>query len=88
MKIDCPHCGARDISEFKYLGDATVTRPADPDTASHDDWMAYVYYRDNPKGRHQEYWHHGSGCRQWLKVTRDTVTHEIFAVVPAAGGEA
>jgi len=25
-----------------------------------------------------ELWHHISGCRQWFKVQRDTVTHEIF----------
>ncbi len=45
-----------------------------------DQWFDYVYLRDNPKGRFQEYWHHGGGCRSWLVVDRDTQTHEIFAV--------
>ena len=40
----------------------------------------YVYLRDNPAGRHRDLWYHGSGCRTWLVVTRDTRTHEIFGV--------
>ncbi len=27
-----------------------------------------------------ELWYHAFGCRSWLRVTRDTRTHEIFAV--------
>ena len=26
----------------------------------------------------REYWHHGGGCRAWLVVDRDTLTHEIY----------
>ncbi|MEQ8355966.1 MAG: sarcosine oxidase subunit delta [Kiloniellaceae bacterium] len=81
MLIPCPHCGPRDLGEFTYGGDATRDRP-DPHSspgggASAEDWCGYVFYRDNPRGRHVEYWHHGQGCRLWLKVVRDTVTHKI-----------
>ena len=41
-------------------------------------WDSFIYYRDNPKGKHSELWHHISGCRQWFKVLRDTASHEIF----------
>jgi methylglutamate dehydrogenase subunit B len=80
MRIPCPYCGLRDSAEFSYKGDATGTRP-DPGAADalerfHD----YVYMRDNPAGPHQEWWYHGAGCRSWLKVTRDTTSHEIGAV--------
>ena len=34
--------------------------------------------RKSPRGKHVELWHHISGCRQWIKVERDTATHEIF----------
>ena len=76
-RIDCPWCGTRDEAEFQYQGDATVKRPA-PD-ASDDDFFRYVYIRDNPKGWHIEWWHHVGGCRQWVKVVRNTLTHEIHA---------
>jgi heterotetrameric sarcosine oxidase delta subunit len=81
LLIRCPWCGERDHTEFTYGGDATVTRPA-ADAPDHD-WVQYVYLRDNPRGPHQEYWHHVQGCRQWLRVTRDTLTHEITEVAPA-----
>ncbi len=92
LRINCPWCGLRNEDEFSYGGDATVVRPADD--ASQDDWYDYVYTRDNPAGRHSEYWHHVGGCRAWLRVERDTLTHEIFSVepaspnLPAPGGEA
>jgi len=39
--------------------------------------MDYIYIRSNPKGPHDEFWHHTSGCRKFVKVRRDVVTHEI-----------
>ena len=36
----------------------------------------------------EELWYHGGGCRAWLKVRRNTVTHEIFSVEAAAGAGA
>lgn len=76
-QIDCPWCGKRDEAEFQYQGDATVTRPkADAPTGKFFD---YVYGRENPKGWHIEWWHHVAGCRQWVKVVRNTLTHEIHA---------
>jgi heterotetrameric sarcosine oxidase delta subunit len=44
-------------------------------------WLEFVYLRDNPRGPHQELWHHSAGCRQWFKVLRDTRTHDILAGV-------
>ena len=76
-RIECPWCGVRDEAEFQYQGDATVVRPAAD--ASAEAFHRYVYIRDNPRGWHTEWWHHVGGCRQWLKVVRHTVTHEIAA---------
>jgi heterotetrameric sarcosine oxidase delta subunit len=82
LRISCPYCGCRDYVEFVYGGDATRPFPdlADPDIGR---WQDFVFIRDNPKGEHAEYWHHQSGCRQWLRVVRDTITHEIKSVTPA-----
>jgi methylglutamate dehydrogenase subunit B len=73
MRMPCPFCGPRDITEFAYHGDATLTRPAPDDAAMHD----YVYLRDNPAGVHREHWYHAAGCHAWLMVTRNISTHEI-----------
>jgi sarcosine oxidase subunit delta len=79
--IPCPHCGKRPKEEFTIKG-AVLDRPTADATA--DAWMDYVYLRDNPRGRYDEYWHHTSGCRRWLVITRNTVTHEIEASRDAA----
>jgi heterotetrameric sarcosine oxidase delta subunit len=76
MRLPCPHCGTRDVQEFTYLGDANVKRP-DADEMSEAAMTRCVYERDNPAGRQREYWHHSSGCRAWIVVTRDTRTHRI-----------
>jgi sarcosine oxidase subunit delta len=77
MRIPCPFCGARDLHEFTYLGDAAPKRPdAATDNASAS-FFDYVYLRDNPAGPHREFWYHGLGCRSWLVVERDTRTHAI-----------
>lgn len=76
-RIDCPWCGVRDEAEFQYQGDATKKRPAMD--GSVDAYFDYVYLRDNPRGWHTEWWHHVQGCRQWVKVVRNTLTHEIAA---------
>lgn len=82
MRIACPHCGLRDVQEFTCLGDASLSRPDGP-AATEAAMFTYVYLRDNPRGLHEEFWYHGAGCRAWLVVRRDTLTHVIATVVPA-----
>ena len=79
--VACPHCGKRPKEEFTVKG-AALRRPS-PE-ADGETWFDYVYLRDNPRGAYQEYWHHTSGCRRWLVVSRDTATHEIFESRDAA----
>ena len=81
LRIQCPFCGERDHSEFTYGGDATIAHP--PLDAPMEAWIDAVYVRANPKGPHRERWHHSDGCRLWLVVERDTLTHEIRSVMPA-----
>jgi len=89
MKIDCPCCGARDLREFTYMGDAQRMSPTLD--AGFDSWAEYVWERKNPRGPHLEYWQHAFGCRQFLKVERDTATHQIHDITMvgpyAEGGE-
>ncbi len=88
LLIPCPYCGPRSQIEFSYGGDATLRRP--DATAPLAAWSEFVYLRRNPAGPHDELWFHGAGCRSWLKVRRDTRTHDILAsagIDEALGGE-
>lgn len=81
LLIKCPWCGPRDQVEFTYGRDAATPYP-DLGNGDADAWMDYVYLRPNPKGMHAEFWHHSAGCRQWIRVERDTVSHEIVSAAP------
>jgi len=50
----------------------------DSDAASTRQWLDHIYLRDNLRGPHLEWWQHHSGCRAWIKVRRDTATHEVL----------
>ena len=86
IRINCPFCGERDHSEFGYGGDASIEYPALD--ASMDDWHDAIFLRENVCGMQAETWHHVNGCRMWLVVERDTMTHEIKSVRPAHDGNA
>ena len=82
LRIDCPFCGKRDHEEFSYEGDASVTYP-ELDNPDQKAWYEAVFLRDNPRGEHTEYWYHQQGCKMWLVVERNTVSHEIKSVTAA-----
>jgi len=73
----CPFCGPRDQSEFTYGREKAAMPALD---AGPQAWQRYVYDRDNPCGPHAELWHHNHGCRQWLEIVRDTLTHEVLEI--------
>ena len=86
IRINCPFCGERDHSEFTYGGDGSIEYP--PLDGSLEDWANAVFQRENIRGVQTESWHHVSGCRQWLIVERDTLSHKIHSVRAAHDGVA
>jgi sarcosine oxidase subunit delta len=82
--IPCPHCGPRAQTEFAYerTTDAIVDPAAPPAEA-----IRALYTRANPMGQDEEIWRHTYGCRAWMVLTRDRMTHGIEAV-RAIGPEA
>lgn len=84
--LPCPFCGPRDHAEFGYGGDGSVVWPALD--APVEDWCEALFLRENIRGPQLETWHHVHGCRMWLLVERDTMTHEILSVRPAHPGMA
>ncbi len=83
LLIPCPWCGERDEQEFAYGGEAHITRPADPDALSDEQWADYLFMRKNTKGACMERWNHAHGCRRWFNARRDNVTNRIERVYKA-----
>jgi sarcosine oxidase subunit delta len=75
LLIPCPHCGPRNQEEFAYERtlDSVVRLDDAPDAA-----MTTLYTRANLRGEDHEIWVHT--CGQWLRLTRDRMTHAIRAV--------
>jgi heterotetrameric sarcosine oxidase delta subunit len=88
MRIQCPFCGERDLSEFGYLGDGHIAPARRALEGTTDEFVNAVYFRDNPLGPHRELWLHAFGCHRVLQVRRDTLTHQILeAAFPDANSE-
>ena len=77
--IDCPYCGPRPELEFAHGGQAHIVRPADPASASDDEWLQYLYLRDNTRGVFAERWRHARGCGRFFNALRDTTTDQFLA---------
>jgi sarcosine oxidase, subunit delta len=71
--LRCPNCGERNVSEFRYGGEARP-RPGDSTPA---EWAAYLYMRANPLGTLREWWYHRSGCGCWFVAERHTQTFDL-----------
>lgn len=79
LQIECPWCGKRQETEFRYGGEAHIARPEKPEDLNDDEWAEFLFIRTNTKGVFAERWLHTGGCRRWFNVLRNTVTHEILA---------
>ena len=83
LLIRCPYCEMeRPETEFRYGGEAHLTRPAA--SATEEEWSAFLFFRTNDKGLHAERWRHASGCGRYFNCVRDTVSDKI-AVTYKAG---
>jgi sarcosine oxidase subunit delta len=75
LLIPCPHCGPRNQEEFAYERtlDSVVRLDDAPEVA-----ITALYTRANLRGEDDEIWSHT--CGQWLRLTRDRMSHAISAV--------
>ena len=80
MLIPCPYCGSRNEDEFVCWSESEPRRPKDPFALDDAAWVDYVFNHTNPKGWSRERWWHARGCRRWIEIERNTLTHEIRAV--------
>jgi heterotetrameric sarcosine oxidase delta subunit len=85
FRIPCPHCGPRNVSEFRHMGERRE-RP-DVQTTTRHEWRAYLYERDNVAGWTAESWYHVQGCRRFVAVERHTVTNQVRSITASDGEE-
>ncbi len=77
MRLECPNCGLRNVSEFHFRG-ACVARPRDGETPEQERaWAEYLYFRTNAEGVQKEWWYHRYGCRLWFLAERHTKSHAV-----------
>ncbi len=82
LMLQCPCCGLdADETELTPGGEAHLKRYG-PDS-SDEDFEAYLFLRNNPKGVHLERWRHANGCGKWFLAARCTVTLEVFGTYSA-----
>ena len=74
LLIHCPYCGERPEIEFSYGGQAHLARQPRPAELSDEEWAAFLYLRENPRGLHAERWRHVRGCGRFFNALRDTTT--------------
>ena len=79
LLIYCPYCQEeRSELEFRGAGDAHIARPTDIASISDEEFEAYFFLRDNPKGLIFERWRHIHGCGRFFNAARDTVTDKFI----------
>ncbi len=77
LVLNCPNCGERNVSEFRFGGEYNP-RPTKPIDSSDAQWTDYLYLRNNRMGIQTEWWHHGAGCGLWFFAERQTRTNEVL----------
>jgi sarcosine oxidase subunit delta len=74
LLINCPFCGERPETEFRYGGEAHLARPKKPAELDDKAWSEFLFVRTNPRGPYAERWIHQNGCQRWFNALRNTYT--------------
>jgi sarcosine oxidase subunit delta len=77
IQIDCPNCGKRNSSEFRFGGEYNP-RPKEIKEISNEAWADYVFLRENKLGVQKEWWYHRAGCGTWFLAERHTKSNEVI----------
>ncbi len=84
LLIKCPYCEEeRPELEFRNAGEAHLVRSASIAEQSDDDFAAFLYFRQNPKGLQFERWRHIHGCGRFFNAVRDSVSDKFLTVYKA-----
>lgn len=71
IRLNCPHCGIRSLSEYAYGEILDVPETVD------DIALDRAFNHTNRAGIVEEVWFHLYGCRRWIRIRRDTLTDTV-----------
>jgi len=78
LKVTCPHCGAREYTEFWFGGEGLSHASSGAQSAERlEEDFRRVWLKTNAAGVQVERWFHHAGCRRWLEIKRDTLTNDF-----------
>jgi sarcosine oxidase, subunit delta len=84
LLINCPYCNEeRPEVEFRQSGEAHIARPTNMADITDEEFEAFFFLRDNPKGVTFERWRHVHGCGRFFNAARDTVSDKILMTYKA-----
>ena len=84
LLIRCPYCEEdRPELEFRHAGEAHVARPTDMAGISPEDFEAFFFIRENPKGIVFERWRHIHGCARFFNAARHAVSDKFIVTYKA-----
>lgn len=84
LLIRCPYCEEdRPELEFRHAGEAHVARPANMAEISDEDFEAFFFIRENPKGVVFERWRHIHGCARFFNAARHAVSDKFIVTYKA-----
>ena len=84
LLIRCPYCEEeRPELEFRHAGEAHIARPDNMAGISPEDFEAFFFIRENPKGVVFERWRHVHGCARFFNAVRDTVSDRFVTTYKA-----
>ena len=74
--LQCPHCGSRDVGEFRYGGQILSAPTGTPE-----------FPGNNLPGPQWERWFHWLGCQRWFAAQRNVQTNEVLQTKEEIGNE-
>ena len=78
LLIYCPYCQEeRPELEFRNGEEAHIDRPQNIAAISDEEFEAFFFLKDNPKGLTYERWRHVHGCAKFFRAVRHTVTDKF-----------
>ena len=84
LLIRCPYCEEeRPELEFRGAGEGHIARPANIAEIPDEEFEAFFFLRDNPRGITFERWRHIHGCGRFFNAARDTVSDKFLTTYKA-----